>query len=1119
MADLPDGQYTLKLRVTNFFNNNDETAPFTFEKTQTATAPNVAIVKPAIDKFTPAGGVQLTAILAPETLCPGKTVELAWSCSNCPAGLISERMASRSSFRIPGPLQDITAATAYTFAVTARYTDATAGVESTDSVALIAASTPLRADLRGPSGDVRADAEFILDASRSNDPDDPTDATEPMRYEWSVRREDFPEPAFGNAAYAGFKNGSRWTINATTGDMAFDKWYTFSVTVAKGTINTPTYRSATSSILVRRRSGATPTGRIVRWCGVSLLDGQPVSCPAKHNPSSALSLLLYPDAGFETARVSRWYTPAGSALTLDASNSKGLNDMSLTIPPAALRSAGGRLTISVDMSKDNAVGTASMTVAINSPPTCAGTCFSLDRTTAIFPASAFLASAAGWSDPDGDALTYEYGTLRAGRYTPMFTAPSNSYQFSGFAAGTYSLYVCALDAFGARACQSADVVVSAPATLSSEDVTAAISTINLDSVKAAAGDSKVAADAARQMSAVLSTLSSSSNAGTVDATVQAELQAKKESLLEVLQASSSGTSDPQESRALLQSSVQLATAGAQLSTTAAAAVLQVSSNAIKANLQADAGFDEVTATSAASAVRVGVQASTRSRTSAAAGSAAAAAGRRRLQQASSDAAATTEAMSPAVAFGTLTSAAKDIGTLLAKEAAPGQAAKVAGDASLCIAVARERARAMDGLKISFAGCSSSAAGARRRLLAGEAPTASVELASNYSTWCAADSACNSAPTADITPTYYADPASFTALIPTFPNLTESSAYTVVTAVTGVVDVALSGAAERGYFCSAAYACPATIVLPILSPANASTNPITACYRLDSATAESLAARTTDVTTGEVNATSVTCYGTKPGKYMAVRYTAVASPPAAPAPPPAAAAAPVPVGNNTQAAATSSYSDDASSISGYLKLELSFTFQLDFNAMFYPGGKLNQSAMDAFKLYARKSLITNLAANSKLVLTNTDGSFQLARVQVTNIKAGSIIMDVTFLAPVGATQEDLDTLADKVVANPALFFRGTFTEAYGAVTITAEKEEGNKWTDVQWLLDELWARQRALVAAVAVLGALVLVSIITCVAVCIRRRRAAGVLMGAPNGSMVTVSPTASRTGPQSNWVP
>jgi hypothetical protein len=77
--------------------------------------------------------------------------------------------------------------------------------------------------------------------------------------------------------------------------------YTFTLTISKGSGSS--LRSASASVNVRRRSGASPTGRIVRWCGVSLLDGQPVVCPARHNPTQPLSLLLFPDTGFERARV------------------------------------------------------------------------------------------------------------------------------------------------------------------------------------------------------------------------------------------------------------------------------------------------------------------------------------------------------------------------------------------------------------------------------------------------------------------------------------------------------------------------------------------------------------------------------------------------------------------------------------------------------------------------------------------------------------------------------------------------------------------------------------------------------------------------------------------------
>lgn len=69
--------------------------------------------------------------------------------------------------------------------------------------------------------------------------------------------QDFPQPAFSNGSYAGFKNGSTWTIN--TGMLAAaDKWYYVTVSIAKG--SGLALRTANKTIAIRPRAAAVPTG-------------------------------------------------------------------------------------------------------------------------------------------------------------------------------------------------------------------------------------------------------------------------------------------------------------------------------------------------------------------------------------------------------------------------------------------------------------------------------------------------------------------------------------------------------------------------------------------------------------------------------------------------------------------------------------------------------------------------------------------------------------------------------------------------------------------------------------------------------------------------------------------
>jgi hypothetical protein len=88
---------------------------------------------------------------------------------------------------VPGPIVGVNHGAIYNVTLTARF--AGAAQAAFDWVLLTAQGSPLKASLRGPSGDVKSTAVFTLDASASVDPDDPSDAVEPMRYEWAVRRE------------------------------------------------------------------------------------------------------------------------------------------------------------------------------------------------------------------------------------------------------------------------------------------------------------------------------------------------------------------------------------------------------------------------------------------------------------------------------------------------------------------------------------------------------------------------------------------------------------------------------------------------------------------------------------------------------------------------------------------------------------------------------------------------------------------------------------------------------------------------------------------------------------------------------------------------------------------
>ncbi len=446
-------------------------------------------------------------------------------------------------------------------------------------------------------------------------------------------------------------------------------------------------------------------------------------------------------------------------------------------------------------------------------------------------------------------------------------------------------------------------------------------------------------------------------------------------------------------------------------------------NTISTNLLADKGFDKDTARTAAVAAGVGVAATKKQGTTS--GS------RRRLLQTSDS---SSYELSPAEAYSTISAAATNIAALMSKDLSPGQGASVAGDENLCVGVARERGASLGDFTISFADCApatDAGTGARRRLLA-ESVNGSATISAGYAAWCAANTACAAANAATVTATYKPDASVVTDNMPLFPNLTQLSYSSNVTVITGTVQTALSTSAD-GYVCNATSTngCTVTVSLPVNTTLYDS-NKTTQCYRADSTGSGSLVANATEVATGTVVGGMINCTGAKLGEYFAVQYTRNV---------------PNDIANTTTGPATqnttggyqdlNSYVDDASKITGDKQLGFTFIFQMDYQATFYPGGQLNTTAMEEFKLLTRKSFLANIAATStSLNVSAANGALQLARVQVLRVFQSSIGTDLTFTAPVGTTDAQLASLSSLIQANPATFFNGAFANKYGSVAVAA-----------------------------------------------------------------------------------
>jgi hypothetical protein len=79
------------------------------------------------------------------------------------------------------------------------------------------------------------------------------------------------------------------------------------VTVAKGQT-----RNATTSTTFTPMLKPIPSGQIQRSCGFDVSSGQLMTCPARHNPSDAMTLVAVPDAAYAGAKLTWWLNPASA---------------------------------------------------------------------------------------------------------------------------------------------------------------------------------------------------------------------------------------------------------------------------------------------------------------------------------------------------------------------------------------------------------------------------------------------------------------------------------------------------------------------------------------------------------------------------------------------------------------------------------------------------------------------------------------------------------------------------------------------------------------------------------------------------------------------------------------
>lgn len=276
---------------------------------------------------------------------------------------------------------------------------------SSADLVLRAVGSPLVADLKGVSGDIKNDRLIRLDASASSDPDDPA-GNVPLQYTWTCTREDFPAPCFSGSSW-GDINGARWELPASL--LAVDKLHTFRVTISK--VSGVDSRSDTDEISLTPRPAQLPipTGRIIQLCSrgnsaSNAATSASGTCPDKHNSDGPLSLQLKLNAGFEAAAVT-WQSPQLANLTSTAGTS-----LQLTLQPQELKGLSS-ITVKAMMTLSGRSGSTEETVRLNDKPTCrmsaqalissgtlAARCLEVETISDTYGSAAFTVNAQAYQD-------------------------------------------------------------------------------------------------------------------------------------------------------------------------------------------------------------------------------------------------------------------------------------------------------------------------------------------------------------------------------------------------------------------------------------------------------------------------------------------------------------------------------------------------------------------------------------------------------------------------------------------------------------------------------------------------------------------------------------------------
>ena len=471
---LPLGLYRIQAEAVNWLGKSAN-ATFTFEK-KAAPVPVIGLRGESSPdsprEFVVSQGVVVETTLEASTICNGVGVSYSWSQVGGNSTVTGLIMNKKDLIIPPGGADGLIPGTLYEFELTVEL----AGQQGLQGekldamrVFIMPTPSPLQARVEGPGSDFPDDEELILNASASHDPDargtsggDGEVGDDEMGFSWTCARDD-KRPCFAGTENTNLASNRTPHLKVAPFGMEEGHKHHFTVTIRKSK------RTATATIDIRVVRGVPglPSGIITRECPEKKNRG----CNELHNPDRDLRLRL--DLGFEDTQI-EWSSPQLDLTRSGATDRTGINSRYLLVDHSyltsgadytfeALLTRGGasrRLRTTVRSLASIVSATASAGVRTNALPVCSrAPCFGVEPRSGIeLGGTTFTLSAQNWVD--NEDLTYTFGEIVDGRKIEFVTQSSRAYKNDFLVSGNRTLYTCAVDPFGGRACAEVPVVVS-----------------------------------------------------------------------------------------------------------------------------------------------------------------------------------------------------------------------------------------------------------------------------------------------------------------------------------------------------------------------------------------------------------------------------------------------------------------------------------------------------------------------------------------------------------------------------------------------------------------------------------------------------------------------------------